>query len=59
MKNSNKIITILSLIASVLMLLILIYNFFVSYQVLPYGKVNEEFLKLGTATLFHRVVLDS
>ncbi|HIM94264.1 MAG TPA: response regulator [Campylobacterales bacterium] len=52
MKNSNKIITILSLIATVLMLLILIYNFFVSYQVLPYGKVNEEFLKLGTATLF-------
>lgn len=52
MKNSNKIITILSLIATVLMLLILIYNFFVSYQALPYGKVNEEFLKLGTATLF-------
>jgi signal transduction histidine kinase/CheY-like chemotaxis protein len=52
MKISNKIITISSLIATVIMVSILMYNLFITYDALPQGKVNEEFLRLGTATLF-------
>ena len=52
MKILNRIITISSIIATVIMVSILMYNLFITYQVLPQGKVNEEFLRLGTATLF-------
>jgi signal transduction histidine kinase/CheY-like chemotaxis protein len=52
MKISNKIITIGSLIATVIMVSILMYNLFITYEALPQGKVNEDFLRLGTATLF-------
>ena len=52
MKTSNKFITISSLLATVIMVSILIYNFFIAYEALPQGKMNEEFLRLGMATLF-------
>ena len=52
MKISNKFITIVSLVATVLMISILMYNISISYRELPHGKITEEFIKLGTATLF-------
>ncbi len=52
MKTSNKLITISSLLATIIMVSILIYNFFIAYEALPQGKMNEEFLRLGMATLF-------
>ena len=52
MKILNKIITILFLIATIFMLSILLYNLFISYEALSQGPINQEFIKLGTATLF-------
>jgi len=52
MKNSNKIINVLSLIVSVFMVSILMYNIFIAYTKLPQGVINEDFLRLGIATLF-------
>jgi len=51
MKNSNKIITIVSLITSTTIVFILMYNLFIDYKTLPQGMVDEDFLRLVTTTI--------
>ena len=51
-KKRTKIITISSLIISIFMVSILIYNIFIAYGELPQGIIDENFNRLGMATLF-------
>jgi signal transduction histidine kinase/CheY-like chemotaxis protein len=52
MKISNRLLITLSMVTSALIIVVLMYNLFIAYEMLPQGQMSEVFFRLGTATLF-------